>query len=105
MVDIRICEIPPPLDEAVSLESLSMPALHRLGEETAQSAFGDDPKGKKKGYYDRIHATWVATQALRDRDYKIERKGNVRWKLTWFVVHLSISAAAHIICSSRSISS
>ncbi|KAK3238501.1 hypothetical protein CYMTET_51491 [Cymbomonas tetramitiformis] len=50
------------------------------GEETAQSAFGDDPKGKKKGYYDRIHATWVATQALRDRDYKIERKGNVRWK-------------------------
>jgi len=29
--------------------------------------------------YDKIHPVWVATQALRDRDYKIERKGNVAW--------------------------
>lgn len=30
--------------------------------------------------YSLIHPTWVASQALRDRDYKIERRGNVIWK-------------------------
>merc|ERR1712166_1603216 len=29
--------------------------------------------------YDELHPTWVATQALRDRDYKISRPGNVAW--------------------------
>lgn len=29
--------------------------------------------------YDELHPTWVATQALRDRDYKIMRPGNVAW--------------------------
>ena len=33
-------------------------------------------KENKSQHYDKIHPTWVASQALRDRDYKIERPGN-----------------------------
>jgi hypothetical protein len=36
--------------------------------------------GPAKDFYSLIHPTWVASQALRDRDYKIERRGNVLWK-------------------------
>jgi len=42
---------------------------------------GDRPNRLiKREFYDLIHPCWVATQALRDRDYKIERKGNVAWQ-------------------------
>jgi len=37
-------------------------------------------KENKSQHYDKIHPTWVASQALRDRDYKIERPGNVAWQ-------------------------
>lgn len=49
---------------------------------------GKEPKKKKSKRetedgelhpYDELHPTWVATQALRDRDYKISRPGNVAW--------------------------
>ena len=49
-------------------------------EEENKGPFGEDPFGLKKDFYDRLHPTWVATQALRDRDYKIERRGNSQWK-------------------------
>ena len=29
--------------------------------------------------YDFLHPTWVATQALRDRDFKLQRRGNQKW--------------------------
>merc|ERR1711907_25661 len=50
----------------------------RHGEEE----FIEVPKGgplAKLHPYDELHPTWVATQALRDRDYKITRAGNKRW--------------------------
>eukprot|EP00656_Telonema_subtile_P053730 TRINITY_DN7848_c0_g2_i2.p1 TRINITY_DN7848_c0_g2~~TRINITY_DN7848_c0_g2_i2.p1 ORF type:complete len:326 (+),score=72.20 TRINITY_DN7848_c0_g2_i2:154-1131(+) len=41
--------------------------------------FHDEESSKRSSFYDKIHPTWVATQALRDRDYKIERVGNAKW--------------------------
>ena len=35
----------------------------------------------RSDHYDRIHPTWVASQALRDRDYKIEREGDMPFRL------------------------
>merc|ERR1719456_2134312 len=30
--------------------------------------------------YSRLHPTWVATQALRDRNFDLERRGNAMWE-------------------------
>eukprot|EP00746_Dinoflagellata_sp_MGD_P162543 gnl/MRDRNA2_/MRDRNA2_90154_c0_seq1.p1 gnl/MRDRNA2_/MRDRNA2_90154_c0~~gnl/MRDRNA2_/MRDRNA2_90154_c0_seq1.p1 ORF type:complete len:571 (-),score=97.22 gnl/MRDRNA2_/MRDRNA2_90154_c0_seq1:168-1880(-) len=37
-----------------------------------------DGKGGKDAY-SRLHPTWVATQALRDRNFELERRGNAAW--------------------------
>jgi len=63
----------------------SWPALFHGAKKNGQhkdAGFIVVPKGGPLGQlsaYDELHPTWVATQALRDRDYKITRKGNQRW--------------------------
>jgi len=66
----------------------SWPALFHSSKSSKKSgpaAFIEVPKGWTPGDdtalhpYDELHPTWVATQALRDRDYKITRAGNKRW--------------------------
>ena len=46
--------------------------------------FHEAERTPKQSFYDKIHPTWVATQALRDRDFKIERVGNAKWA-KWIV--------------------
>jgi len=40
---------------------------------------GDTRPESKLDYYHRIHPTWVCTQALRDRDFKIGAGANMFW--------------------------
>ena len=35
----------------------------------------------KHDYYDRIHSTWVCTQALRDRDFKVNEDCVRTWQV------------------------
>ena len=35
----------------------------------------------KHDFYDRIHATWVCTQALRDRDFKVNQDSVRLWQV------------------------
>ena len=40
---------------------------------------GDDTPERNLDYYHRIHPTWVCTQALRDRDFKVGAGANAFW--------------------------
>ena len=35
----------------------------------------------KHDFYDRIHSTWVCTQALRDRDFKVNQDSVRLWQV------------------------
>mmetsp|Transcript_21779 Transcript_21779/g.51732 ORF Transcript_21779/g.51732 Transcript_21779/m.51732 type:complete len:124 (+) Transcript_21779:119-490(+) len=42
--------------------------------------FNAGDSSDKHDYYDRMHSTWVCTQALRDRDFKVNEKQVQKWK-------------------------
>lgn len=59
--------------------TLFMLSMQRKQGDWPAIMFGDNTPEASLDYYHRIHPTWVCTQSLRDRDFKIGAGANMFW--------------------------
>jgi hypothetical protein len=59
--------------------TLFMLSMQRKHGDWPAIMFGDNTPEASLDYYHRIHPTWVCTQSLRDRDFKIGAGANMFW--------------------------
>ena len=87
--------------------TLFMLSMQRKHGDWPAIMFGDNTPEASLDYYHRIHPTWVCTQSLRDRDFKIGAGANMFWCAPFTAaVHRPprLTAHSHLRRAGRSLS-